>query len=894
MGKIGFAFSLDAFLGLGILIISLALISSLYVHEVPSSKINYFANDMINTMSALKVKDANYTVIKVMVQNGTIKGRSLENSILDQIGEFWAVNKSNLAEMIIQNVTGSVNDTSFYFKLENDTFFIEENEELNESFVAIPNVITGIKKNDFVRGVSSRAYLVNIQNKLTSKYLYFGGFIGQGNVTGKIIDIPADADIDAIIVEVGVGKSFNLSINNIFCSELTAGSFSMQSSTYDVSSCKGSIIPGQSNNFSIRFLGNINTSFIGGGYIQVRYKTKELSDYNPDNRQYLPDINGIINIYSSFFVPGRITNITAYLHYISNQTTYFSIGNKTIFSSNGNTTEQKRNITNIDKLINLSIISNNSVPIRISSYNLTTKTYYPKEADVVLITDLSGSMRFRIGYWDAPPYGNSRNCGNPDLYHLNDTRRVAIAKCVDQDFIRVVMNASYPGNKLWLTDFENNAQYYPPDPLLMTEANLVNHVQAYPNNPSGGTCIACALNYANEILTNLSNSSRQKFVVLMTDGIPTHCAGRKFVAGAWVCDPAATGTDGFYLDGACLGNVNDCGNNDCANPINASIEAAKRLKALNVTIHTVGMGPIDTCLSANTTLKRIAQVGNGTYKGSRNASELADFYKELAYGILLAVNQSGQTVSINSSVTNWRLFGDSYIMINYTPVAQQPSYGEIILTTQTDKLGSCNKSMSMPNVRYVDAKATSFSGSHWTDVVRLNSNNVFRLADYGKSYINFGDPFIVNLPVNLIVPGANNSIVMRTGDSETNSTGCSSDNRIIYTAGVKSSVTYSDVMEKAEGCIWTVGFEDSTNFTLKVDANYNGTKTCTYTPGNIIYDTKDSKAVASYLLLRQLDIDGDGKLDVKLNSTGLTIETTHVAEVPSLFGPSTLTLKVTQ
>jgi hypothetical protein len=54
----------------------------------------------------------------------------------------------------------------------------------------------------------------------------------------------------------------------------------------------------------------------------------------------IPGINGVINVFSSIDIPGSLESIEMYLHYISNFTTFVTVGNTTLLNS-PNKTEQK-------------------------------------------------------------------------------------------------------------------------------------------------------------------------------------------------------------------------------------------------------------------------------------------------------------------------------------------------------------------------------------------------------------------------------------------------------------------------------------------------------------------------------------------------------------------------
>ncbi len=98
---------------------------------------------------------------------------------------------------------------------------------------------------------------------------------------------------------------------------------------------------------------------------------------------------------------------------------------------------------------------------------------------------------------------------------------------------------------------------------------------------------------------------------------------------------------------------------------------------------------------------------------------------------------------------------------------------------------------------------TSYSSQYWTDRLSVNTTvtggwqTVFNLTDFGYNYLTLGDPYIVQVPVNLIDTG-NNYVCIGTGFNVTNATGGSPDDRLIYTVRVTGSVGYGDVFNASD------------------------------------------------------------------------------------------------
>ena len=61
---------------------------------------------------------------------------------------------------------------------------------------------------------------------------------------------------------------------------------------------------------------------------------------------------------------------------------------------------------------------------------------------------------------------------------------------------------------------------------------------------------------------------------------------------------------------------------------------------------------------------------------------------------------------------------------------------------------------------------------------------------------------------------------------------------------------------------------------------------------NATYDTDDSLSISVYNLLTSLDIDNDGLLDIKLVDQNVDFEAITITNVPSLWGPAIVEIRV--
>jgi hypothetical protein len=889
----------------GILIVFGLIISfSFFIEEEGSdTNINYLSQDIVNSLANIKISEVNDSYIKTLISNGNIS--NLNNSVIEQIGEFYVLNNSELALNLSRIVTEKLVPEKYGFEiLVNDEAIFSNNSisRRTDDLISYRRLVSGFEKFKPLKGATSKVYLEGFNEKLYNSYLYFGGFVGQGNISIFTDEINSQVNLTGMYMEMDSGGDFKLYVNDNQCGGIYyTNGINMTANYWNLTSCLSDVTPGARNNFSINFIGDINESYIGGGYIKVVYKTNEFTVYSePQKIKYwFPEINGLANLYDSFYVPGSLISMNIYLHFSANETAYLTVGGRIIHEWPGvNDSDQIYNITNqnlstVDYLnlsVDYTLFSNNTVPIRFASYEDSVQVVTSGDADVVLITDLSGSMKKATDSWGQ---GNSApTCSN--YFNNPNTRRTRAAVCLDLEMVDIVMN--YSGNRMWPIFMRDDKVIdYTWDPE--NKADVENQILSYYNDQGKGkTCLACAINLAYNLLNQYSNDSRSKFIVMMTDGTPTHCAKDSCMSNSTeygdkqcngLCDQSGSCDEGDIPN-----QCTECTNNNGAT--NNSLYSAQRAKDdLNVTIFTIGFGPMGNCSIANETLYNLAIIGNGTYQQSKNTSELRLIYANISQEILTRINQETQFVTLSGGdLSRSILFGDSYIEAVYDPFTEGPAFDEIGVSIQTEQFNSCSPSIEIPNeLRVTDARIVSYSGSHWTDGLILNNNQVFNLSDYFLNYVRLGDPYFVYIPVNKIVNGTNN-LFIRTGDSPENYTGCSNNNSMIYTGLIKSSVSYSDVLEKAEGCNWFIEFEDGENITVSVPPDYTGSKTCTYSNASIDYDEDDTYDDAMFRLLDNLDYDDDGRIFLNLEKYDFQISALSVGKIPYPWGPAIAEIRV--
>ncbi|MEM4260440.1 MAG: hypothetical protein QXG00_04345 [Candidatus Woesearchaeota archaeon] len=497
--KRAYAFTLDAFIAAGIIITGLLLISSLVSYHDKTEQLDYLSKDLLQSLSEIKIYEIQTTIpfVQKKIADGNITNTN--NSVLVQIGEFWATNHkamaTELASLIIDNIIPEgygVNLT-----IGEDTIYERSKKEKN-SLISSRRMISGIEEGKPLTGSTSSGYLKRVRDKPNSEYIYFGGFVGQGNIT-RFITLHNITVIN-MQMELDAAGPFMLKINGIQCNTnggspiFTPITANMTPDIWNISHCKSFIYPGR-NNFVLIFE-DINTAYIAGGYIKIDYLINQFQEtpFETTARTYLPGISGIVNLFDSFYVPGSLNNLSIYLHYNVNtskfnNTFYLTIGNETLFYDNTTTNETTIILTDANfSRLNYSLFNASTIPIRIGFENISVQQLIRGGegfGDIVVTTDVSGSMAWRFDTNSVP--GTSRSCSDPNLYD-GSTRRMNISICVNKIFVNQVLSNTTL-NRIGLVSYSSSTQ---------STENLTNKLQILESRinsyqPSGATCTSCGI-----------------------------------------------------------------------------------------------------------------------------------------------------------------------------------------------------------------------------------------------------------------------------------------------------------------------------------------------------------------------------------------------------------------
>ena len=894
MARVAQFYTLDALLAATLVITAVVLLGQVSTSQAHELQTSYAAQDVLLSLNQLPLADQPHTWIPAVINDTALQA---EDSVLYAIGYLWTINDSRASELAAIIDQAVPDRFGMRLELQEEELFVREKATSNRVSASVQQ-ITGIDEAKPIAGTSSSAHLVRVRDKQTSSFALFGGFHGQGNLT-RTLTLPADLTeerVRALELELDTPAPFTLHINNEVCETLTPQEEAMVPDFWDVSSCAEHLQPGN-NEIQLTYT-NLSAAYVAGGQLKARFTTDELTsptDFTSTTYAF-PGITGAVNLYDGFVVPQTLTDLEVYLNYqaTDNDTlSYLSIGEVTVYEHHGNGSFEVT-LTNEDlQALDYTRLSNTTVPIRFASITTSQQVVTGGDADVVLVTDYSGSMKKSIQDYSQGNAGNVKNCAA--VYEDEHIRRTHLARCLNKEVVDILLN--FTGNRLWPTHFVDNEvhTYYNPEDQEALTGYFETFTNNFPQQGSGQTCVACALSEAYEVFAQESASNRSRFIILMSDGLPTHCTA----AG---CNAHSSVYGEQQCVGICDVEGQNCGewehictDGSCDPAISNTLQLAQDLRDdFNVTIHTVGFGPVDTCSPATQLLVDLAELTNGTAAWSTDPQDLRDIYQEISFEILDAISFESQTAIIPSgNFSPSTLDPSSYIKATHEPYSTDAGQQQIEITRQTEPLSPGTATVEFPEELTIQsAVLTSYSGPHWTDVVVVNDVTVYNLSNYFVSYQRLGDPYRISLPNNLL--DAQNTITVRTGDSPDNQTASSEANTIIYTGRVPAASTRTPVLERAEGCTWTIENVDGSTQTSTVPAAYNGSNTCSYTSQEISYDTQDSMQVAVYSLLEQLDFDNDGSIFISLEAEDLEIILTEISSVPFLWGPILMRAEVWQ
>lgn len=410
----------------------------------------------------------------------------LDRSVMEAIAVLWASNQTAAARDLSRTYFGEVVPRGYEYRLsirnEGTTAVYNSSRLGNATFVATASrLVSGVSRNRPTRGYIARATLQEATERETEN-VFYGGYIGDGNITSNVT-LP---DLDTVLnvtFEGSFSGPFDLYFNGVHAGHFTPETGNLSADVFQVctaatnaSVCEA--LTAEDNEVGIEFDGG-NRS-IGGATLRIVHnRTTQLEpSAGPTRieRKRIHGINGVINLFSSFYVPGDLREISARLHFdADNVTVFMSVGNATVYreEADGETTVTMDNTTIATALtgsgMGFDSLDRRTIPFRIG---VTRRSLQQGEAgpiDAVATTDLSGSMDSQC------TAGGGAQC------------KIRRAKNATEHFIDVLMGT--PDARLGLTGFNDFIKSY--HQLSRDNESLYDQVETYDGN--GGTCVGCGI-----------------------------------------------------------------------------------------------------------------------------------------------------------------------------------------------------------------------------------------------------------------------------------------------------------------------------------------------------------------------------------------------------------------
>ena len=511
----GFLLSMDALVAISLLLlVSTFLVGLSHTYSSPDlryQRFYYAGKDAVTLFEKTKMESVSFLPeVQNYLSQGVLNDEDMSRTILDVVGSFWAAGNKSYAENLTRGVISLLlNNTVYGFEILINNESVYRNGSVNADYVTRLNtIVSGYEKTKPVNGYVAKVYMTKTR-KTGTNFVYFGGYAGDGNIT-RFTTLPEDANVTNVYLEMNAGGNFTLWLNgqNAGFYNKTAANFSADkwvvcSKIVNPSYCL--YFGGGNNTVNINFTEGKN-NYIGGGYLKITYMTSELTGKGyvygggaSEKRYWFPGIKGLINLYSSFHVPGTLKNMSIRLHYKNNLSlnnqgipVYLIIGSEEIIRSN---TTGEINLyipdENISEIFggkeNLTeILSNATIPLR---FGTETFAFISGEgtSDSVLITDVSGSM----STCDVESECTGGICDTTPICHMS---RINVVKDVDKEFVSTILN--YTGNRAGLVNYTTRVVGI--HPMSNDSDSLYSHINGYYDDSA--TCISCGIASAVNLL----------------------------------------------------------------------------------------------------------------------------------------------------------------------------------------------------------------------------------------------------------------------------------------------------------------------------------------------------------------------------------------------------------
>jgi len=480
-GKRGAFFSTDALIAL-IIILSVLLVS-FPVSNYVKPKVDIHS-DILYSLSTLKVGEVDNAYVRSLIASGQVRDEN--KNLLEQIGEFYVRNLT-LAREVANEVLGELDTKENIGIWYGDDLIFSNNKTPYASVRdvdVVRQIVSGVEVGQNITGFSARAFL---SSDMRTDYHYFGGYVGDGNISllvdysGNISD---EGRMELVIVSSTGAGTFDFYVNNV-----SVGNFATSPSPDEPVSYPFSTVNFASGDNILEFKGE--NLYIAGGYVKVSYRSDV--EFGTDNQTYyFPGIDGLINLYDSFYIPNDLQSMDVSLHMDTNYTVFLNFGNVTVFSgtTNGEETLNFSNAT-LSGILDYGSFEGENIPLRLGLLN-ASYLGITKDIDVFSVTDLSGSMD------DNCDGCNEITCAEAECRDYTDPVNPGCGICdaKDANYLLVDMILNTTGNRVGLVGYDSIADPNFYHPLSIDDVSL--KAEAATWDASGSTCICCGVDKAIE------------------------------------------------------------------------------------------------------------------------------------------------------------------------------------------------------------------------------------------------------------------------------------------------------------------------------------------------------------------------------------------------------------
>lgn len=828
-------FSIDALIALVIILMILIIAIPTMKQSQVQTKVH---SDTMQVLSNLKIGEIDNAQIQTMITNGDITDTN--KSILEQIGEFHVTNKSLAKEVATEILS--------YIETEKNIGIWYANELIasknSTPITAASNIeverqtISGLQVGNDTTGYAVRAYL---SSDIQTKFFYFGGYIGDGNISARIefTGIATDAK-----VEIATDKDFDIYINGEYSGHYQNSTSDIIPVQYDLNAYLDNF---QSGTNIIEFTGD--NLHIAGGYIKINYDGFTQEEENK-TKIYFPGIEGIINLYDGIFAPSNFSEMEIYLHYLSNQSFFLNIGNTTIVNESS-TAETTKTITNaeINALLNYNELKEKTTPLRIGLEEMEGVVgSQGGDADIVFLIDTTGSMGDEIN-----SVVSIINAFTYVLENSSISYRLGLIQFED-----------YPVSPCGGgSDLPYEIHTFGGEQFTADTAEFRDRIIYVRNHMGWGNDLPEShLRAINESLTLDWRPNVRKFDILLTDATPHAEDCTRLVASC--CATWCSWWSG------CTANTDE----DCNLGPKSATDVTQALIDEDITFYYINRngGLCGNRIMAD----NMTNLTEGNYYQYADASEVENIILDIA-GSIINITFTEQSAIATGNITS-TLFPDSHI--EFTHPKKESTQG-LIITSEKQFEDASEVHFDIPEGSdIINTKVISYSGPKWTTLVDINGNYIYNLSQYGSDFITLGDPYALDIPSSFIEDNQTNALIVSTGLSPSNSTEPGSIyNKVIYQIQ-KNSSSYSSICPYISGCTWHIESEDGTNTTINIPSDYIGGIECYYTSTTQNYDTNDAMQEAVYKLLRILDLNLNNKIETKLSENNLQISPNEIEGIP--------------